>query len=81
MPSMPADEASAARTPPDTGSRSFAERRKNLLFRSLIDDMIAHFRELKAHDGPWPAEERARAEADLDRIMTQVRAEAFRTAD
>jgi hypothetical protein len=78
---MPADEASAARTPADTGSTSFSERRKNLLFRSLIDDMITQFRELKAHDGPWPADERARAEADLDRIMTQVRAEAFRTVD
>jgi hypothetical protein len=78
---MPADEASAERTTADTGSTSFAERRKNLLFRSLIDDMIAQFRELKAHDGPWPAEERARVEADLDRIMSRVRAEAFRTAD
>lgn len=57
------------------------ERRRNLLFRSLIDEMMGQFRELQSHSGPWPAEERARAEADLERIMNQVRNEAFRPAD
>lgn len=71
---MPADPGSGAGQPN-------GERRRNLLFRSLIDEMIGQFRELQSHAGPWPAEERARAEADLERIMSQVRNEAFRTAD
>ncbi len=54
------------------------ERRENHLFRSLIDDMMEQFRELRSHAGPWSADERARAEADLERIMSQVRNEAFR---
>ena len=53
------------------------ERRKNLLLRTLIDDMISQIRELQQHAGPLPAEERARLEADLDRIMIQVRSQAF----
>lgn len=55
-----------------------AERRRNLLLRTLIDEMLGQLRELRAHSGPWPAGERARAEADLERIMSQVRAEAIR---
>jgi hypothetical protein len=54
------------------------ERRRNLLLRTLIDDLLLHVRELQAHAGVWTAEERERAEADLDRIMSQVRGEAFR---
>lgn len=55
-----------------------AERRRNLFLRSLIDDMIAQVRELQQHAGPWPPDERARAEAALERIMSQVRSEALR---
>ncbi len=66
---MPADRA------PDE------ERRKNLLFRTLIDEMLTQVREMQAHAGPWPESERARAEADLERIMRQVREEALRAAD
>jgi hypothetical protein len=54
-----------------------AERRKNLLLRTLIDEMMGQIRELQQHAGPWPTEERARLEADLDRIMAQVRSQAF----
>ena len=53
------------------------ERRKNLLLRTLIDEMLAQVRELQHHSGPIPAEERARLEADLERIMSQVRSQAF----
>jgi hypothetical protein len=53
------------------------ERRTNLLFRSLIDEMMGQLRELQKHAGPLPQEERARLEADLERIMSKVRAEAF----
>jgi hypothetical protein len=61
-----------------TQPSSAGERRRNHLLRSLIDDMMAQLRELHQHAGPWPPEERARVEADLERIMAQVRAEAGR---
>jgi hypothetical protein len=57
------------------------DRRRDPLFRSLIDEMMQQIRELKAHSGPWPAEERARAEADLERIMAQVRNAAVRSGE
>ncbi|HEX9562531.1 MAG TPA: hypothetical protein VF981_01100 [Gemmatimonadaceae bacterium] len=63
------------------GEGSRTERRQNTLFRSLIEDMMAQVRELRAHSGPWPADERARAEADLERIMSRVKAEALRSAE
>lgn len=55
------------------------ERRKNTLLRMLINDMMQQIRELQAHDGPWPPEERERAERDLERIMEQVRGAAIKT--
>jgi hypothetical protein len=75
---MPADGEAKAPTSPDT---HVPERRKDPLFRSLIDEMLAQIRELRAHAGPWPAEERARVEADLERIMAQVRNAALREGD
>jgi hypothetical protein len=62
--------------PGDGGSSrpdSAPDRRRDPLFRTLIDDMMQQIRELRSHAGPWPAEERARVEADLERIMAQVR--------
>jgi hypothetical protein len=56
-----------------------AERR-NFLLRMLIDDMLVMVRDMQRHAGPWSAEERARAESDLERIMSQVRNEAVRRA-
>ncbi len=54
------------------------EQRKNVLLRILINDMLEQVRELHKNAGPWPPEERASAEAALERIMTQVRQEALR---
>lgn len=54
------------------------EQRKNVLLRLLIDDMLEQVRELHRHAGPWPPDERARAEEALERIMAQVRQEAIR---
>jgi hypothetical protein len=53
------------------------ERRTNLLLRTLITELMEQVREVQRHSGPWPAEERARLEADLERIMSQVRDQAF----
>jgi len=57
------------------------DRRRDPLFRSLIDDMIQQIRELRAHAGPWPADERAKVEADLERIMAQVRKAALKSGE
>jgi hypothetical protein len=54
------------------------ERRKNALLRMLINEMIQQIREMQQHEGPWPSEERERAERDLDRIMQQVRGAAIK---
>jgi hypothetical protein len=43
--------------------------------------MMQQIRELRAHAGPWPDEERQRVEADLDRIMAQVRNAALRSGE
>jgi hypothetical protein len=56
------------------------ERRRNLLLRELVDDMLVQLRELQRHAGPLSAEERARLEDDLERIMTKVRLAAFSRA-
>ena len=76
---MRADAPSPGERGPAPSDR--AERRRNLLFRSLIDELMAQVRELRAHSGPWPPEERARAEADLERIMSKVRTEALRSTE
>lgn len=53
-----------------------SERRHDRALRALVDDMMTQIRSAATHDG-WTAEERARAEADLARIMDQVRQEAL----
>jgi hypothetical protein len=76
---MPADGESKA---PVTGlPPGQADRRRDPLFRSLIDEMMQQIRELRAHAGPWPAEEREQVEEDLDRIMAQVRNAALRSGE
>lgn len=57
------------------------EQRKNVLLRILINDMLEQVRDLHKHAGPWPQEEREKAEVALERIMTQVRQEALRRGD
>jgi hypothetical protein len=76
---MPADgESKVPGAGPPPGQ---PDRRRDPLFRSLIDDMMQQIRELRAHAGPWPDEERQRVEADLDRIMAQVRNAALRSGE
>ena len=48
------------------------DRRRNARLRVLVDEMLASIRESQRRDD-WTDEERARAEADLERIMAQVR--------
>ena len=50
-----------------------ADRRNNLVLRSLIDEMLDRLRELNRRAGTWSGDERARAEAELDAIMARVR--------
>ena len=53
------------------------ERRRLTALRALVDELLGRIREVSAHP-EWTDDERARAEADLDRIMSSVREEALR---
>jgi hypothetical protein len=54
------------------------DRRSNLVLRALIDEMLERVRELNRNTGIWTAEDRTRAEAELDAIMARVRRVAAR---
>jgi hypothetical protein len=61
-------------------STDTVERRKRLALRALIDEMLSEIRSAAGGHEDWTPDERARAEADLARIMDQVRREAFRNS-
>ena len=63
---------------PPTGQ---PERRARPEFRALIDEMLLQLRAASGHSGVWTPESRARAEADLARIMDSVRQKAVDGAD
>ncbi|HUF26946.1 MAG TPA: hypothetical protein VMM18_08200 [Gemmatimonadaceae bacterium] len=62
----------------DPHKSSASERRSNLVLRSLIDEMLERVRELNRNASVWTADDRARAEADLETIMARVRRVASR---
>ncbi|GAC1648115.1 MAG: hypothetical protein NVS4B3_03190 [Gemmatimonadaceae bacterium] len=57
-------------------STPVGERRNRSGFRALIDEMLSQLRET-SRKNDWTPEARARAEADLARIMESVRQEAM----
>jgi hypothetical protein len=63
-----------------TAPGSSTERRRRPKFRALIDEMLEAIREASRRDS-WTPEARARAEADLARIMESVRQQAVRDED
>lgn len=73
---MPGESPSSGASDPRA-----SDRRRDPLLRTLVDEMMAQIRELRAHAGPWPPDERARVEADLERIMAQVRNAALRSGE
>ena len=64
-------ETSTSTAPKRTSGGS--NRRNNLVLRALIDEMLERVRELNKDAGGWNADDRARAEAELDSIMARVR--------
>jgi hypothetical protein len=62
---------------PDDKESTSDDRRRLTALRTLVDELLGRIREVSTHP-EWSAEERARAEADLDRIMASVRDEALR---
>ena len=64
----------------NTAEQADRERRLRPRFRALIDEMMDQIR-LVAREGAWDSEARARAEADLERIMSQVRRAALQRDD
>jgi hypothetical protein len=63
-----------------TTPRATPERRRRPKFRALIDEMLEAIRDASRRDS-WTPEARARAEADLARIMESVRREAVSEED
>jgi hypothetical protein len=57
------------------------ERRQRPEFRALIEEMLLQLRAASGHSGVWTPETRARAEADLARIMESVREKAVDGSD
>jgi hypothetical protein len=68
-PMTPTTPATAAA---DGDNGAAPERRQNARLRVLVDEMLMSIRESQRRDD-WTDAERARAEADLERIMAQVR--------
>lgn len=60
-------------------SQPTAERRTNVALRSLVNEMLQRVRDLSRRTAAWSVEERTQAEAELEIIMTRVRAEASRS--
>jgi hypothetical protein len=56
--------------------KAWEPKRTRTDFRALIDEMLGQLREASKND-MWSAESRAKAEADLARIMESVRREAI----
>lgn len=69
--------AVAAESEGGRASAAPSERRKRVALRRLIDEMLAEIR-AAANEDNWTSDARAQAEADLARIMDQVRREAIR---
>jgi hypothetical protein len=66
---------------PDAAQKVQTEdRRARAGFRALIEEMMQQIREASRRED-WTPEERARAEADLERIMASVRRQAMSHTD
>ena len=77
---QPAQRQSASQ-PANEASTDTIERRRRLALRALVEEMLTEIRSAaSAAEENWTPEERERAEADLARIMDQVRREAFRNS-
>jgi hypothetical protein len=55
------------------------ERRSNLELREVIDSMLERIRDFRRLTNVWSAEERARAEQELEALMARLRETAIRS--
>jgi len=69
----------AASKSTDAVESQTAERRTNVVLRSLVNEMLQGVRDLSRRTAVWSAEERAQAERELEVIMARVRDEAARS--
>ena len=75
-----AQPQSTSQSSSNTSSQT-VERRRRVALRALVEEMLTEIRSAaSAAEENWTPEERQRAEADLARIMDQVRREAFRNS-
>jgi 2-keto-3-deoxy-L-rhamnonate aldolase RhmA len=56
-----------------SATEALHDRRSNPELRRLIEEMLERVRQMNRNVGIWSAEQRARAEADLESIMARVR--------
>ncbi len=75
MPSTEDDAKEKARLRAEAEAQADRDRRMRPRFRALIDEMLDQIRRV-SREQDWTAEARLQAEADLERIMSQVRREA-----
>jgi hypothetical protein len=74
-------QAQSTSQAPSNNSTQTVERRRRLALRALVEEMLTEIRSAAgAEEENWTPDERQRAEADLARIMDQVRREAFRNS-
>jgi hypothetical protein len=55
------------------------ERRSNLELRQVIEDMLDRIRDFRRLSNEWTADERARAERELEKLMVRLRETAIRS--
>jgi hypothetical protein len=78
---QPTAQSQSTSQPTSDVSTQTVERRKRLALRALVEEMLNEIRSAASGaEEDWTPEERQRAEADLARIMDQVRREAFRNS-
>lgn len=80
MAKQPSETAGGAPSPTpaqtdDQAARSNSERRRHHRLRELVDEMLISVRHAVNRE-LWTPEERRQAEADLERVMNDVRLEA-----
>ena len=77
---MAGEQQTKASNEPAAENEDDRDRRRRPGFRALIDEMLDQIRAV-ARTEQWTPEARAQAEADLDRIMSQVRRAASSRTD
>ena len=69
--------ASSALRMSEPATKHEPERRRNAALRELVDELLFRVRDANQHIDFWTPEERAKAEEELNMIMSRVRGAAL----